>query len=122
MTEAVLSAATSVLLYAMLGMPFIVWSGRTAFASAMAAGAESRPAEPSRAAKIWLVGLPALFIAYYLVSGYFAGPVELDALGQPLDQGGRQWMFLALSPAAGMILGYAAGAKIAGGRARRGRG
>jgi hypothetical protein len=103
----------------MLGFPFIVWSGRTALASAAAKVESSGQPEPSRAAKIWLVGVPAMFIAYYFISSHFAGKPELDALGQPVDEGGRQWMFLALSPAAGMILGYAAGVKVARDRFRR---
>lgn len=120
MIEAVLSTATSLLLYVMLGFPFIVWSGRTAFASAAAMAERVGLPEPSRAAKIWLVGVPAALIAYYFISSYFARPPELDALGQPVDEGGRLWMFLALSPAAGMILGYAAGVKVARDRFRQG--
>jgi hypothetical protein len=119
--ETILSIATTLILYLMLGVPFVVWSGRTAYASAMANIETGRLPEPSRAAKIWLVAVPALFIAYYVVSGYLAGPVELDAMGKPVGQGGRQWMFLALSPAMGMILGCAAGAKAARDWSRGGR-
>ena len=114
MLGSILSVATTVLLYLMLGVPFVVWSGRTAFASAMANAA----AKPSRAAGIWLVVLPALLIAYYFIGGSFPRPMEYDISGVPLPDEWRQLTFLAIPPAVGMIVGYFLGARFARGRKR----
>jgi hypothetical protein len=114
MLESILSVATTVLLYLMLGVPFTVWSGRTALASAMA----QNDGRPSRAAGIWLVVLPALLIVYYVVSGAFPRPVEYDIAGVPVPDEWRQLTFLAIPPAAGMIAGYFLGARFARNRKR----
>jgi hypothetical protein len=114
MLESILSAATTVIVYLMLGVPFTVWSGRTACASAVA----SDTAKPSRAAAVWLVVLPVLLIAYYVVSGAFPRPVEYDIAGMPVPDEWRQLTFLAIPPAAGMIAGYFLGARSARRRKR----
>ena len=114
MLESILSAATTVLLYLMLGVPFVVWSGRIAFASARA----NNEARPSRAAGIWLVVLPALLIAYYVVSGSFPRHVEYDISGVAVPDEWRQLIFLAIPPAVGLIAGYFLGAKFARSRKR----
>ena len=110
MLESMLSAATTVILYLMLGVPFTVWSGRTAFASAVA----SDTAKPSRAAAIWLVVLPVLLIAYYVVSGAFPRPIGVrHSRACLLPDEWRQLTFLAIPPAVGMIVGYFLGARSA---------
>src|SRR5262245_6905718 len=98
----------------MLGIPFAVWSGRTAFASAMA----SEQGRPSRTATIWLVILPLLLLAYYVVSGAFPRSIEYDIAGVAKPDEWRQLTFLALSPAVGMIAGYFLGARYARVRGR----
>ncbi len=114
MLESILAAATTVILYVMLGVPFTVWSGRTACASAVA----NDTAKPSRAAGVWLVVLPMLLIAYYVVSGAFPRPVEYDIAGTPVPDEWRQLTFLAIPPAVGMIAGFFLGARSARRRKR----
>lgn len=112
MTEQVFSIVTTVVLYAMIGVPFAVWSGRASFASAQAHGGR-----PSWAATFWLLILPAIFIAGYVVSGIGEVVIpepdpEVGVLTREVSEWG-QWYFLWLPPALGMMIGYAIGASAA---------
>lgn len=118
--ESFASALTTLLLYAMLGIPFAVWSGKMAFASA-SVEVDGRPrGRPGRAATLFLLILPLVLIAFYFVSGI--GRVEVNPLdvgvavapvGKPASEWGA-YAFLALSPAFGSILGYMIGTILAG--------
>jgi hypothetical protein len=102
------SAATVYLLYLMGAVPFAVWAGRTAFASATARNAGGGPAGPVRpgiAATVFLVVLPLGLIAAYCWTSldWWTG---LDTEGQG---DWRRIGFLALPPCAGLIAGYGIG-------------
>ena len=90
-------ALATYLMYAMLGVPFLVWTGRGAFAVA-----RERKGYPGHARSFWLAGAPALLILYGLLRGFDASP------GTGRDEWGET-LFLMMPPAGGMILGYVLG-------------
>lgn len=110
-----MAVATTVILYLMLGFPFLIWSARASARSA-AVEIDGRPrGRPGTAATVWLAVLPALLIVYYFWSGI--GRLETDDLGldtstvvltRPASEWGP-WLFLWLSPCVGMIIGFFAG-------------
>jgi len=115
----ILSALTVLLLYLMGAVPFAVWAGRTAFASAAGRRADGGSARPGMAATIFLVVLPLVLIAAY---GWSSVGSNAPA-GDPLAEGPGDWQqigFLALPPSAGLITGYCIGWQLA--RRRQGAG
>lgn len=103
-----LAAATVYLLYLMGAVPFAVWAGRTAHASALSRAAAGGPARPGRAATIFLVVLPFVLIVSWWWNSFGAHALAgAPAAGEPGDW--QQIGFLALSPCAGLIGGYGIG-------------
>ncbi|MDI6025286.1 hypothetical protein QBK99_03565 [Corticibacterium sp. UT-5YL-CI-8] len=125
LVDTLAAAGTTCALYVMLGFPFLIWSGRTSYASAMLE-VNGRPRGwPGRAATVWLAILPLLLIAYYFVSGIGRLNVEHLDIGvatatvQEYESEWGPWLFLWLPPCVGMIAGYFVGAIIARNRKER---
>lgn len=106
--DSAVSAATVYLLYLMGAVPFAVWAGRTAHASALARKAAGGAARPGQTATVFLVVLPLVLMAW---CGW--NSLEAPALtNDPLAEGPGDWQqvgFLAISPCAGLVAGYAIG-------------
>ncbi|NGN43198.1 hypothetical protein G6N74_19180 [Mesorhizobium sp. CGMCC 1.15528] len=103
MLEQLGSFATAFLLYLMLGFPFLIWSGRTVYASVQVEVDGKLRGKPSTGATIFLAVIPILFIAYYFLSGIG---------GMQHQQRVSDWgpyMFLSLPPACGLLAGYVIG-------------
>ncbi len=114
MLEQLGSFATAFLLYLMLGFPFLIWSGRTVYASVQVEVDGKPRGKPGKGTTIFLAVIPVLLIAYYFLSGI--GGVH----DEPLVPGSMvrhrelisEWgpyVFLSLPPAFGLLAGYVIG-------------
>jgi hypothetical protein len=104
MLEQLGSFATAFLLYLMLGFPFLIWSGRTVYASVRTEIDGKVRGKPSTGATIFLAVIPVMLVAYYFLSGI--GGVQHQ---QRVSDWGP-YMFLSLPPACGLFAGYVIGA------------
>jgi hypothetical protein len=109
------SFATAFLLYLMLGFPFLIWGGRTAYASVQVEVDGKPRGKPGTGATIFLAVIPVLLIVYYFLSGI--GGVNVEPLGtgvsavrhrEPVSEWGP-YLFLCLPPAFGLLAGYVIG-------------
>ncbi len=118
--QALLAALTIYLLYAMGAFPFAVWAGRAAYASTVARSTPPVAGWPSRAATVFSVLLPALFIATYVLSGIGeTRPDEFSMAQEPVSEWGPV-LFLLLPPSVGLMVGYGIGVMLGRDHGRRG--
>ncbi|MEO9340280.1 hypothetical protein ABFT80_22875 [Mesorhizobium sp. SB112] len=107
MLEQFASFVTTYLLYLMLSVPFIVWSGRTTYASIEAHGGK-----PGRGVTYVFAIFPLVLTAYYILSGiggtreedFDIGPTTAFRQERVSDWG--PYLFLSLPPAWGLLAGY----------------